>query len=249
MAQSITTPAQPVDQPGTSSGVVLEVGGGGEVHPDYPGAKDYSVDPFGTVALHNFTLFGLGGGSASDQGFSVAPSFDIIDKRKSHKYDDIDGVHDVDATYELGARLAYRFGMFEPFADLRYAFGGAHGLVGEAGVNAIFAPTHRLNVTIGPQLAFATNDYMDEYYGVRGDDSRRSGLRRFNPDGGITGVGANLEARYALTEKWSLIGKVNYTRLVGDAYRSPITKAGSADQVTASLGVTYKFNLGHILGN
>ena len=59
-------------------------------------------------------------------------------------------------------------------------------------------------VTIGPQLAFATNEYMDAYFGIRGDDSRRSGLRH-DP---LLGCGNLLPRRHKLVGNASQQGSL-----------------------------------------
>ena len=59
----------------------------------------------------------------------------------------------------------------------------------------------------------------------------------------MKGVGVEGEARYALTPHWSVVGKAGYERLIGDAADSPITEAGSENQFTAALGLTYRFGL------
>ena len=65
----------------------------------------------------------------------------------------------------------------------------------------------------------------------------------FNPEGGIKGVGVAGEAKYALTPRWTIVGKASYERLIGDAADSPITDLGSENQFTAALGATYRFGL------
>jgi outer membrane scaffolding protein for murein synthesis (MipA/OmpV family) len=110
-------------------------------------------------------------------------------------------------------------------------------------VDAIVEPTPRLSVSAGPRLHFADSEYLDTYLGVSAEQSADSGLSEFDPDGGLKGVGVEAEARYALTQRWSLVGSAGYERLVGDAADSPIADAGSENQFTAALGLTYRFGI------
>ena len=50
--------------------------------------------------------------------------------------------------------------------EARYAFGGAEGLVGEIGLNAIARPTETLELSAGPFASLASDDYTDAYFGV-----------------------------------------------------------------------------------
>jgi outer membrane scaffolding protein for murein synthesis (MipA/OmpV family) len=149
----------------------------------------------------------------------------------------------VDAAFELGGTIGYRYDMWRGFATVRHGFGGHEGIVGELGIDAIVEPTARLSVSAGPRLHFANAEYLDTYLGVTAEQSADSGLREFDADGGLKGVGVEAEARYALTAQWSLVGSAGYERLVGDAADSPITDAGSENQFTAGLGLTYRFGL------
>jgi outer membrane protein len=239
-AQNVLPPSPGAD--GTD--IVLELGGGGAVAPAYEGADDYLLSPWPIVSLHYLRLpyFGeFGGGPAT--GFSFAPSFRYVAKRDADDYDDLEGLDDVDAAFELGATVGYRYDMFRGFATLRQGLGGHHGLIGEIGLDAIAAPTPKLEVSLGPRLGFASEDYLDTYLGVTAAESAASGLREFDPDGGLKGIGIEANLRYALSPRWSLVGNAGYERLIGDAADSPITNVGSENQFTAGLGLTYTFGL------
>ena len=224
--------------------IVLELGGGGLVGPAYEGADHYLVSPWPIVRLHYLRLPHVGAfGGGPEAGLSIGPSFRFVPERDADDYSDLEGLGDVDAAFELGGTIGYRFDMWRGFATVRHGFGGHHGIVGELGVDAIVEPTPRLSVSAGPRLHFADSDYLDTYLGVTAAQSAASGLSEFDPDGGLKGVGVEAEARFALTPRWSIVGSAGYERLVGDAADSPITEAGSENQFTAALGLTYRFGL------
>ena len=100
-------------------------------------------------------------------------------------------------------RLPLRF--VRGFLTLRQDTGGHHGVVGEVGVDVIAEPLPKLTVSLGPRLGLASSDYLDTYLGVDAEQSAASGLREFDPDGGVSGVGLEVEARYALTPAWSVV--------------------------------------------
>ena len=163
--------------------------------------------------------------------------------RDEDDYSDLEGLGDVSAAYEFGATVGYRYDFVRGFLTLRQGFGGHHGVVGEVGVDVIAEPLPKLTLSLGPRLGLASSDYLDTYLGVDAEQSAASGLREFDPDGGVSGVGLEVEARYALTPAWSVVANAGYERLVGDAADSPVTDVGSENQFTAGIGVTYRFGL------
>ena len=178
-----------------------------------------------------------------ETGLFVGPSFRYVPSRDEDDYSDLEGLGDVSAAYEFGATIGYRYDFVRGFLTLRQGFGGHHGVVGEVGVDLIAEPLPKLSVSLGPRLGLASSDYLDTYLGVDAEQSAASGLREFDPDGGIKGVGLEAEARYALTPAWSVVANAGYERLVGDAADSPVTDVGSENQFTAGIGVTYRFGL------
>jgi outer membrane protein len=223
----------------------LEVGMGAAYSPAYEGASDYKFTPWPIVTLHYLWLPGLGEvkSDVRRDGFSFGPSFRYVRERESADYAALRGLNDVDAAYEIGGKFAYTFGMFRAHAALRRGFGGHEGFVGEAGLDATFNPTPVTEVSFGPRMSYASADYMRTYLGVTPAESLTSGLVAYDPGGGIKGVGAEVNARYMFTPQWSLLGTLQYERLVGDAADSPIAQAGSVDQFTAKLGLSYRFGL------
>ena len=77
--------------------------------------------------------------------------------------------------------------------------------------------------------------------------SAASGLPQFNADGGWKIYGANLLGAIDLSGDardggWGVFGLVSYTRLTGDAKRSPVTSLrGDADQWFLVGGISYTF--------
>jgi outer membrane protein len=224
--------------------VILELGMGAAYGPAYEGASEDRFTPWPIVTLHYLWLPGIGEvkGNRRD-GFSFGPDFRYVRKREAADYDALRGMNDVDGAFEAGGKFAYTFGMFRAHASLRRGFGGHEGFVGEAGLDVTFYPTAVTEVSFGPRMSYADGEYMRTYLGVTPAESITSGLAAYDPGGGIKGVGAELNARYNFTPQWAVLGSVAYERLVGDAADSPIAKAGDIDQITAKLGLSYRFGL------
>jgi outer membrane protein len=225
--------------------LVVEIGAGGAMRPAYEGARGYEFNPTGFFTLHYLRLPGIGDvkRERTDQGFSIGPSFRYVYKRDSADNPELRGLNTVDAAFELGGRLAYQWSMFRPWLAVRYGFGGHDGIVAETGLDLRFRPSTVTEISLGPRASFATAQYMKTYFGVTSIESIQSGLGAYNPGGGIKGAGFEVSGRYEFTPQWALVGMAFYERLVGDAADSPIVKLGDADQITAKLGLSYKFGL------
>ena len=63
----------------------------------------------------------------------------------------------------------------------------------------------------------------------------------YEAQGGILSAGLELSAHYRLTDLWGFEAALRYDRLRNDAADSPITTED--DQITASLGVTRRFDI------
>ena len=232
--------------------LIIELGGGAQVRPDYPGSKNYEFWPAGFITLHYLQVPGFGvvkNARTNDQGWSFGPSFNIQSKRKSSDYPELFGLNDVDTTFELGAKVGYTFEFLRPWVAARYGLGGHGGVVGETGLDVIFRPSPVFEWTIGPRATFANRDYMQTYFGVTPAESALSGtLAAYSPGGGFKSFGGEFTARYEFAPQWAVRGEFIYDKLIGDAADSPIVQVGNSNQYTAKLGLTYTFSL-KLFGN
>jgi outer membrane protein len=225
--------------------VVLELGAGAAMRPAYEGSKDFDFSPTGFVTLHYLWLPGFGEVKSGRrlEGFAFGPAFRYVRKRNSNDYAELRGLDDIDAAFELGGRFSYTFGVFRPWVAVRYGLGGHDGIVGEAGLDVVLRPTEAIEVMFGPRTSFATSEYMQTYFGVTPAEAARSGLPSYAPSGGFKGAGFEVGTRYEFTPQWSVISAVAYERLLGDAGKSPIVSAGTDNQFTARLGLSYRFGM------
>ena len=129
--------------------------------------------------------------------------------------------------------------------EARYAFGGAEGLVGEIGLNAIARPTETLELRAGPFASLASDAYTDAYFGVTPAEALATGNRvdAYDPGGGFKSLGIKATARYEFRPNWFLNADASYAKLVGDVKDSPIVIAGEEDQFTFGLGISRRFSV------
>jgi outer membrane protein len=237
-------PIQPV------SDFVFILGLGIGAAPAYEGASEYKMTFKPIVDVERFRWGFIDVGGEDDRGgFSFSPSVSAEGERISADYSASNGLNNIEASYALGARVGYEF-VFndaisaEIYGAVRYAFGGAQGLIGEVGMDVTAKLSPQLEITGGPVVNFASEEYMDTYFGVTSAESVATGgrLGAFDPTGGIKSVGLQLEARYEFIPDTFVTLNASYSAFVGDARESPIVKSGSEQQFTVGLGLARRFS-------
>ena len=88
---------------------------------------------------------------------------------------------------------------------------------------------------------YATDDFNETYYSIDADNAARSGLRRFEAEGGFNGAGLTFTVNYSRNERWGAVGLAGYRHFLGDAADSPIIDQGNESQLIGGLGLTYRF--------
>lgn len=234
-------------QPASDFVFILGLGVGAA--PAYEGASDYKMTFKPIIDIERLRWGWIDVGGDEPGGFQFSPSISHEGERISGDHAALNGLDNVDATYALGARVGYEFVFNEAisaevYGAARYAFGGAEGLIGEAGVDITAKLSPQLEIIGGPVVNFASEDYMDTYFGVSEVESAATGgrLGAFDPAGGIKSAGVQLEARYEFIPDTFVSLNASYTTYMGDARESPIVKAGSENQFTVGMGLARRFS-------
>ena len=131
--------------------------------------------------------------------------------------------------------------------EARHGAIGHYGWVGDAGVDAIYTGS-RWQASLGPRIGYGDSRYFHKYFGVTLAEANRSPLiaARYEPDGGRRYTGVEAALGYRLFGGFRMIGDFGYHRLSSAIAQSPIIQvAGSRDQFTGSVGLTYSFGVGH----
>ncbi|WP_274627582.1 MipA/OmpV family protein [Arvimicrobium flavum] len=228
--------------------IIIELGFGGKWQPEYEGSDDYELSPWPTIGIGYVALPGLftiGTVEPDRAGLSFGPAFNYISERNLDDDPDLFGLDEVDSTFEAGIGARYQWTHAEVWGEVRYAFGGAEGFVGEFGANAVVRPVPELELKLGPFASAASGDYMQSYFGVSPEEAANTGFRvaPYDADGGFKTAGLKGSARYEFRPTWFLNGEASYSKLIGDAGDSPIVEAGDEDQFTLGLGISKKFSL------
>jgi len=227
----------------------FSLGAGAGFAPDYEGSEDYEVVPLLLARVQRNEIFvaleanTLRANLLPIPVFQAGPLIRYRPERNDVENDAVDDLEKVDAAVELGGFVGFEtqgwHGRVEITQDVADAYNG--WLVGaRGGYRAVFSPSLSLNTTAF--TTYASDDYMETYFGIDGANAARSGLDTFNADAGFKDVGLSLAAHYGGREGWGLTGIAAYKRLLGDAEDSPVVDdEGNPNQVLAGLVITYGF--------
>ena len=237
------------------SGTRWTLGLGALAYPEYQGSSDYKAAPLWNIRAQNLyhpntyvQLLGpiLTSNLIPDSHFRFGPMAQYIAKRGSVENNKVDDMQNVDPSFMLGAIAGYDFTFGEGRVLALDALGrqdvaNGNGFLGtlQATYKAPIGEHWRL--TFGPTTTWASDDYMQAYFGVDSRDAAQSGLDRYNADAGFKDVGANASVTYLITPHWGVTGIAAYRRLVGDAEDSPVTDEGSANQWYGGILFNYLF--------
>lgn len=215
---------------------------GPQFQPEYFGSNESRTDLFfgfkpHYVELNNGWNVGNPDPLGEPDGWSVIPSFNVIGKRDSDTYSELDGLAAIDPAYEFGARVAFSKESWKLFGTLRRGFGGYEGFVGQVGFDMIAHPTDKLRISGGPRAFFGDNSFADTYFSVNSSEAANSRYNAYNANGGLVSAGVALEAWYQLNPNWGIIAEVEWNRYQSDAADSPIVQAGSHDETRIQIGV------------
>jgi len=245
----------------------VTIGLGGSYSPSYDGSDEYSFSVLpvilGSVEGIDFTPRGPGfavnviperDNAKVDFRFGpvITASFDRVNDIKDPV---VEQLGELDTAIEIGPtagiqinRITNPFDSLTAALDVKWDVAGAHrGMVVSPSLT-YFTPVSRgAAISLMLNAEHVDDDFASYYYTITPTGSVASGLPTFTADGGWKSVGGtafgviDLDGN-ALNGGWSAIVLGGYSRLLGDAKRSPVTSIrGSADQWFGSIGVGYTF--------
>jgi MipA family protein len=250
------------------AGDFVTIGIGAGVRPSYEGSNDYELTPApiiqGSVSGFEFGARGPGlyvdvirdTKSASRIKFILGPQ---VRARFNRNLDIKDPVVSllgkrkiaIEAGLTAGVTLTKLITPFDRLTvsvDSAWDVAGAHrGNVTTPAISYSSPLSRAAFASLSVSADHVSDNYARTYFSVDQAGSTRSGLPVFDAKGGWKSVNGSLLGGYdlsgnALDGGWSLFGLVSYSRLRGDAARSPVTSIrGSADQVFVAGGVSYTF--------
>ena len=269
-AQAQQTETAKADAPdrGVFAGDWLTLGIGAGRAPSYEGSDDYVIFPApiaqGSVSGFDFGARGPGlyvdlvrdGNSDRNVKFLAGPLVRVrFDRRSDIKDTVVRALGKEDVAVELGATAGISFSkVLNPFdtfvlsTDIQWDVAGAHGgrLI-SPGISYSTPLSPAIFTSLSVSATHVDNDYADTYFSIDAAGNAASGLPLFDADSGWKSYGASFLGGYDLSGDardggWAVFGLVSYSRLTGDAKRSPVTAIrGDPEQWFLAGGISYTF--------
>lgn len=253
---------------GVFAGDWITLGVGAGYGPSYEGSDDYTIFPAplaqGSIGGIDFGARGPGmyadliadGNSDSKVKFLAGPLFRVrLDRNSNIKDPVVRALGKQDIAVEVGATAGVSFGaVLNPYdtltvsGDIQWDVTGTHG-------GRLISPSISYSTPLSTAIftnfsvsaVHVDDNYADTYFSIDAPGSAASGLPTFTADSGWKSYGATLLGGVDLSGDardggWGAFGLVSYSKLTGDAKRSPVTSIrGDADQWFLAAGVSYTF--------
>jgi outer membrane protein len=222
--------------------------------PEFEGSADKRAAPFivgridfgsaGSLRLNGLTAqYNLLSGKSA---WAAGPLLALRPQRDADVTDAVvQKLREVDAALELGAFVEY--GWLDAVASGdRFSL----GIEARGGKGALMSLTSQYRAPrmgawqfgADARLDYANDKHMETYFSVDADNSARSGLPVYAAAGGAKSASLGFTGTYDLDRDWMLIGRLGFSRLLGDAKDSPIVQErGQSGAVSLGLAVGYRF--------
>lgn len=241
------------------------VGAGALVSPAFLGSDEYQVATLPSIRVQYGEKFfasveeGIRYNIIDNNGFIAGPIGRYMFPREEENGGNpfvisggditgLQGLGDVDGTFELGGFLQYGKREFNVRAELRQGLGGHEGMVADLSANLNlplimdFKNGRPLILSFGPRATIVDDNYNQAYFGINSVQSANSGLNQYNAKAGLLSYGLGATTIIPVSDRVTSTLFMNYTRLAGDAADSPIVQErGSENQFVAGLFFSYQF--------
>jgi MipA family protein len=214
--------------------------------PEYPGSGKSSVSPSPLIErlsedevfyadLQTGPRIGLTEDSPVELGLA-------IDFRSGRDRADLDeslrGLGEVDLAIEVGGYVAWELESFLLRMDALTDVSDAHGgFIVTPAVEWYSDASQRSRINLGLGLDWTSKDYQRSYFGVSGAQTAATGLASFNASAGLSRAFIQAGLAFDLNRDWAISSVLGYSRWLGDAKDSPITRRGDGDFYNAEIGL------------
>ena len=153
---------------------------------------------------------------------------------------DFEGLDEIEDTIDGNFLLSYRWGSSYIYASLQPdVLGKGKGLVWFYGggydwqINKSFALRTKLGLTGGD------NTHMDTEFNITSEESARTGLKVYDPEGGVKNIEFSVQAEYTHNKYWSIFSATQLENYLGEAADSPLSKSDVT--VRTLFGVLFRY--------
>ncbi len=238
----------------------MTIGAAPVVSPAWQGSKDYVLSVYPDLRVnYGDTVFasipdGIGWNAVNSGGWKAGPIAKLRFGRDEDGSgspfavtggsDALVGLGDIGATAEIGGFVEKRFGQRQQWRgriEARRGFGGHEGTVGDVSLSYQLR-SGRTIVNIGPRATVASSGFTQTYFGIDSEQSVRSELAVYRPNGGLVSYGVGGSLVRPLDRRSAITAFSSLERLGGVAKNSPLViERGRATQFTLGVGYGYRF--------
>ncbi|MCG8695500.1 MAG: MipA/OmpV family protein [Minwuiales bacterium] len=238
---------------GPSDRLSFTLGAVAALVPDYEGSEDYEFVAGPLLRVQRGPQFvalrglKLTSNVLPEPNWRFGPVLNYRGERDDVDNDAVDDLSDVDAAFEIGLTAGYEAPLAGGMAGVNVEYlvdvtDGHDGWLLTPSVDYGGPISQRLRGSVELSTTYASDDYMQSYFGINAGDAARSGLSQFNADEGFKDVGLSGALFYSLTDRWSVGALGSWTLLVDDAADSPVTDdEGDENQFFGGLLLTYSW--------
>jgi outer membrane scaffolding protein for murein synthesis (MipA/OmpV family) len=236
-------------EPSPSEGWEISAGAGVMLKPEFAGSEDYEFIPLPLIdarwkdRLSLTTREGVSYDLLKSGNYKagIGAGYDFGRDENDGEDNWLDGMGDIDPAVEARVYGEYGWRPVWLEGEVRTdAFSSGHeGWLASAGVKYRRRSGQNLFVSIGPSITWASEDYMESYFGVDASQAAGSRFGRYNIDSGIRDYSLDASAVYNFRENWYASGFGSTSRLLGDAGDSPLVQEEAQYSIGAGLG--YRF--------
>jgi len=243
----------------TANATEWTVGLGAAIGPQYEGSDDYTAVPLLTVfardLYHPATYAGLSGPRFSSNflahdSLRAGISAEFVPERGALNdidNDRVDALSDTEDGFMLGALVGYHMKLDQD-SSLTFELDSRYDVSDEIGGLVTLRGRHKTKLggkwSLLTELegTYASESYMNEYFGVNAANAARSGLDQFQADAGVKDATLRAVLTYRINPSWSTTVLASVKQLLGDAADSPITDdEGDATQLFGGASVNFHF--------
>lgn len=227
------------------------LGAGLSLAPRYEGGKHYFVIPslvFNANWVNGqyirLSMAGIEGNILKHGKLELGPklAFGVPRNNNLVKTKAVSNLEELNLSVLAGAFSRYRFSKkFDIKAQFTQDITGVSN--GNVGVLELSYTSRvkRWVLNYSAIMSFASNKYMDTYFGVNSQNRSTSQLQDYDPNGGFKDIGFRLTETFMLNQHWVLTYSLAYRYLIGDAGDSPLTAIGSKNQLVGGAVFMYRF--------
>lgn len=251
-------------QPAASKEWEFTLGLGAGFEADYEGSNDYEPMVLPIVEINWRDRVTLGSTSLADApGLTVIPlkgeflgeewwmgaALGYEDGRKEGDNPILRGLGDMNVGAVGALAVGYEIGPVDfALAWLQDIGGDRKGSRVTFGAEVDFNLTPRVEISFGPNITWASRNYMQNSFGLsdaqvaRSRQQTRFNLRRHDAGAGVKDVGIEAGLTWTITQRWRFHAMAEYNHLLGDAAASPLVKDhGAPGQFFGGLGFSYRW--------